>query len=75
MVPSFPIVGLASSARGLRGPRTLALAYGLCFVVSGGGVALAVAGLLGISLPLMLAGTVLWLLGGAAWELATGRFR
>lgn len=71
--PPLPIAVFTPSARG--GPHARPLTYGLCLGVAGGGVILAVAGLLRLSLPLMLAGTVLWLLGGVVWELATGRFR
>lgn len=45
-----------------------------CFVVAGGGVIVAVAGMLRLSLPLMGAGAALWVLGVIVWERATGRF-
>lgn len=43
-------------------------------LTAGAGVALAVLGLLTLSLPRMVAGTALWMVSVVAWEILTGRF-
>lgn len=46
-----------------------------CALAAGGGVAVAVVGMLRLSLSMMLAGSGFWFLSVLVWELATGRFR
>lgn len=45
-----------------------------CLLIAAGGVALATIGMVTLSLPRMVAGTALWVLGIVLWERATGRF-
>lgn len=64
---STPWVWSVRSGRGL-----LRLA---CALAASGGVALAVVGMLRLSLSLMLAGSGFWFLSVLVWELVTGCFR
>lgn len=50
------------------------LLHPTCLLIAAGGVALAAIGMLTMSLPRMVAGTALWILGVVLWERTTGRF-